>query len=410
MLTPSLPACMSGNCGLALAHGLKSAGIKYAIFERDTEDDFYNRPRDWGMLLHWGAAYLERLLPSHLKSRIHEPRCDPFLGASDDIGPVPFVNALTGQVMAKIPIPGINRVSRMKLRRFLTQDEELNIEFGKIVEKIEDVDGIMRVMFRDGSIESGDLVVGCDGSHSKVREFLVGKEAAQPEDVGLTMINYSKSGYTADEARLLQTLHPVFKIAAHPDRPGNGILAALDISDPTDPTTWKFQNYIGWWGPPYAKDLQDPSIRMDFYRSFVSPFCEPFRTGALKLLDGELVPIYPGQQWAPTMAWDNHGGKVTLAGDAAHSMLPQRGQGLNNAIKDASEIVDAVNAVVKGGKTLAEAISGYEAEMKPRGASEVGLSFEQAVKARDQSTLEESPLFKQGWAKSGVPASASVEG
>jgi hypothetical protein len=63
---------------------------------------------------------------------------------------------------------------------------------------------------------------------------------------------------------------------------------------------------------------------MNVYRSWVSSFCEPFRTGGLKLADGEVVPVYPGQQWAPTMAWDNYGGKVTLAGDAAHSMVPRK--------------------------------------------------------------------------------------
>lgn len=81
------------------------------------------------------------------------------------------------------------------------------------------------VTFDDGTTETGSIVVGCDGSHSMVREFLVGHEAAQLESVDLTMINFPKGGYTAEEARLLQTLHPVFKIAARPDKPGNGLLA-----------------------------------------------------------------------------------------------------------------------------------------------------------------------------------------
>lgn len=98
---------------------------------------------------------------------------------------------------------------------------------------------------------------------------------------------------------------------------------ALDIPDPDDATTWRFQNYIGWWGPPYAQDLQDPDTRMEFYRSWTSSLCEPFRTGALKLAEGEVVPVYSGQQWAPTMVWDNYGGQITLAGDAAHSMVPR---------------------------------------------------------------------------------------
>lgn len=69
------------------------------------------------------------------------------------------------------------------------------------------------------------MVIGCDGLHSKVREFFVGHDAAQLQPVGLTMINFPKSGYTAEEAHLLQTLHPVFKIASHPEKPGNGMLA-----------------------------------------------------------------------------------------------------------------------------------------------------------------------------------------
>lgn len=87
--------------------------------------------------------------------------------------------------------------------------------------------GRVTAKFRDGTLDTGDLVVGCDGSHSIVREFLVGSEAAKLQPLDLTMINFPLGNYTADEARLLQTLHPVFKIAAHPERPGNAILAGV---------------------------------------------------------------------------------------------------------------------------------------------------------------------------------------
>jgi hypothetical protein len=86
------------------------------------------------MLLHWGAEYLERLLPPHLQARIKEPRCNPHLDAGAKIPPVPFVNALTGNVMAEIPIEGmsVNRISRMKLRRFLTEGEDLDIRVRRV--------------------------------------------------------------------------------------------------------------------------------------------------------------------------------------------------------------------------------------------------------------------------------------
>ena len=81
-----------------------------------------------GILLHWGAEYLDNVLPSHLKERVKEIRCDPHLDTSADIGPVPYLNALTGEVMAEMPMPATNRISRMKLRRFLTNGENLDIQ------------------------------------------------------------------------------------------------------------------------------------------------------------------------------------------------------------------------------------------------------------------------------------------
>lgn len=52
---------------------------------------------------------------------------------------------------------------------------------------------------------------------------------------------------------------------------------------------------------------------------------------------------------------------------------------------------------MSGDKTLGQAITAYEAEMKPRGAKEVALSLDQALKARDLNMIKESPIFKHGW-------------
>ena len=43
----------------------------------------------------------------------------------------------------------------------------------------------------------------------------------------------------------------------------------------------------------------------------------------MAVAEDEIMPVYPGHQWAPTMTWNNYDGKVTIAGDAAHSMLPR---------------------------------------------------------------------------------------
>lgn len=120
---------MSCNLDLSLHFLVAQAGIEYTVFERERQNDFYNRPRDWGMLLHWGQEYLVKLLPAHLVPRLKEIRCDPELTENEaSLRGVPYVDAFTGKLIAEIPMQGVNRVSRMKLRRFLTDGQNLNIK------------------------------------------------------------------------------------------------------------------------------------------------------------------------------------------------------------------------------------------------------------------------------------------
>ena len=78
------------------------------------------------MLLHWGTQYLVNVLPDHLRERIKEPRVDPACELADK--PVPYFNGATGDIITRVPSEVITRVSRKKLRRFLTEGEDLNIQ------------------------------------------------------------------------------------------------------------------------------------------------------------------------------------------------------------------------------------------------------------------------------------------
>lgn len=81
------------------------------------------------MLLHWGQEYLTKLLPAYLIPQLSEIRCDPGLTEKEiSLRGVPYVDAFNGDIIAEIPMQGVNRVSRMKLRRFLTDGQNLNIQ------------------------------------------------------------------------------------------------------------------------------------------------------------------------------------------------------------------------------------------------------------------------------------------
>lgn len=225
----------------------------------------------------------------------------------------------------------------------------------KLVGITHDQTGFVTASFSDGSQESGHLLVGCDGSRSKVREFLVGEKLAKPSDIGMTMINHTAEGYTGEEALLLRKYHQIGKIAYHPDYYGNFLLTgtygrvfpsssklksqrkkrkrgerltewvkntALDCSNLEKPEKWKFQVLHTWWGPPHVEDLKNPKTRLQFLKNRCSKLCEPFRTAGVALKDDVVLPIDPSQQWAP-IEWDNRSGTVTLAGDSSHSMVPR---------------------------------------------------------------------------------------
>lgn len=88
----------------------------------------------------------------------------------------------------------------------------------------------MTASFSDGSQETGNLLVGCDGSRSRVRNYLVGEELGKPTDIDLAMINHAAGGYTAEQAILLRKYHAIGKIAYHPDYHGNFLLTGAIIS------------------------------------------------------------------------------------------------------------------------------------------------------------------------------------
>lgn len=84
--------------------------------------------------------------------------------------------------------------------------------------------------FEDSSIERGNLIVGCEGSRSKVRAFLVGPEKTTPMDTGMTIINHSACCFTAEEALLFRKNHPVATCFYDPEIDGIFLLTGTNES------------------------------------------------------------------------------------------------------------------------------------------------------------------------------------
>jgi len=80
---------------------------------------------------------------------------------------------------------------------------------------------------------------------------------------------------------------------------------------------------ISWRSPPdkEAKAIDD-AARLAGLKKKAEAFAEPFKSSVLWIPEGTPIPQDTLLYWI-TPPWDNHEGRATLAGDAAHPLPPR---------------------------------------------------------------------------------------
>lgn len=129
------------------------------------------------MIVHWALPTLRNTLPPEIFAQLPSAHAHPFYPYGDDPETVPFFNGVTGEPAFSMKAP-FRRMSRTRLRRVVSQG--LDIKWGvKVVDLKVGETGPVRLVLEGGSVPEAevDLVVGADGSSSKIRQWLVGKEA-----------------------------------------------------------------------------------------------------------------------------------------------------------------------------------------------------------------------------------------
>lgn len=187
-------------------------------------------------------------------------------------------------------------------------------------------------------------------------------------------------------------MNPSVDVAPHPKSMYLGLFQ-LDKPDLERPETWVFYLLVTW---PIAskEDELNTENRLERLRAHMEGWADPYKSLVEWLPDD--IPIGADQLriWHPKK-WDNRDGRVTLAGDAAHSMTFHRGQGGNLAIKDADEFVKRMVDVKEGRMTLKEAMDEYDKGVVARG-EEVEISRLQAAAFHDYENFDNSPVMKMG--------------
>ncbi|KAG9246907.1 hypothetical protein BJ878DRAFT_539860 [Calycina marina] len=393
----------AGSAGLLTAQ----VGIACTVFEQDT--GFFQRPRDWNYGIYWAQSRLDECLTPDLRALVKSVQTDPsYTPSADSI--MPLHNGKTGELMRNIPAPYSLRLRRKRWLQLLSKN--VDIKWGKRVTCFEVAGGSVTLTFTDGTRETGDLVVGAEGAHSPTREFLLGRDAELiPSRIvaSVSIVTHSR-----EAALAMRSLHQRYSLSFHP----NNTFTWHSIHDCSseDPAEWTWMVMQTWPTDEPTNLTTSEDVLNDMYERGKA-FGPPFREAFLTIPKDTYVWHNRLSYWA-TKPWDSRNGLITLAGDAAHPMtfresppsscIPvltvvtreDRGQGLNNAITDAAELLVQLRAMKSHTHDeLATAVKRYETDLWPRGNEAVLASLENTNAVHDWANVLQSPLFTAGLAR-----------
>lgn len=179
-------------------------------------------------------------------------------------------------------------------------------------------------------------------------------------------------------------------------------------------TSWPHK--AGFLGKSEPSEVPETDAeRVAWIKSITSGWIEPFR-GIVQGIPEDAEPkVINLEDWPPRKgSWDNRGGKVTLAGDAAHAMTmckfpspfnnasnidvwKDRGEAANHGVADVRVFLEQFlpeNQQGPSPPSLKEKVDAYELEMIERTRPAVLRSRKACMHAHDyRSITTESPLI-----------------
>jgi 2-polyprenyl-6-methoxyphenol hydroxylase-like FAD-dependent oxidoreductase len=353
MMTAPVTIVGAGLGGLTLARVLHVHGIPAAIYEAEPSAETRAQGGQLDIHEHNGQLALEAAgLTGQFRAIIHEG------------GEATRMLDQHGAVLLDQPDDGTGgrpEVLRGDLRRILLDSlpGEM-IQWGRKVTGVRPLgDGRHELTLVDGPAVTTSLLVGADGTWSKIRPLL---SDAKPEYVGTTFIETYL--YDADE-RHSAAAEAVGGGAMYALTPGKGIVAHREAGDILH-TYVELNRPAEWIAGIDFTDAAAATARVAAEFDGWAPELTALIT------DGETAPIPRAIYTLPDgHRWDRVPG-VTLLGDAAH-LMPPAGEGANLAMFDGAQLGKAIAAHPDD---IEAALTGYEEALFPRSESEYADAYQ----------------------------------
>jgi len=353
MSEASVAIAGAGPAGLVLARILQLHGIAATVYELDAAADARHQGGSLDMHEESGQHALraaglheqfrERTHPQGETTRLLDREGTVFLHHEPEGG-----------------YGGRPEIDRTDLRDLLVDSlEPGTIAWGhKITAVVPLGGGRHEVSFANGTSVSTDLLVGADGTWSRVRPLL---SPATPQYCGITHFELRLPGAAERHPELAALVGPgmLFALADNKAILGHGgehVQLAASLRVPQD---WMDSRGVDWSDPEAAR-----AALLEEFADWSDGLRDLIRHSDDMIVPRQIFGLPIGHSWRRTAG-------VTLVGDAAHVMSPYAGEGANLAMLDATELA---LALVRHRDDVEAALSEYETAMFPRAAEAAAQS------------------------------------
>jgi 2-octaprenylphenol hydroxylase len=317
-----------GMVGLAVACGLQGSGLRVAVLEKAPEPQF-DPAGNASIRVSAINAASERLLQKlDVWSSILALRASAYHGMEvwdqDSFGSISFDDEQQG--LSHLGHIIENEVIHSALWQRASQSSDISLFAPAQLQQVAFGDNEAFITLQDGSMMSARLLVAADGANSWLRD---------KADIPLTFWDYEHHALVAN----IRTDMPHDAIARQVFH-GDGILAFLPMQDPhLCSIVWSLapQEAARAQSMPEALFNQQLSVAFDM------------RLGLCQV-ESERKTFPLTARYARNFAAH----RLALVGDAAHTIHPLAGQGVNLGFMDAAELIGEIRRLHQEGKDIGQ--------------------------------------------------------
>lgn len=238
----------------------------------------------------------------------------------------------------------LKRANLNTYARAAAAEAGIKIEYNKKFVRYNESEDQVTAYFADGTSVTGDMIIGCDGMFSEVRNQLFPKKC---------VIRYTKLISIGGYAKIAELSEPLDSIRMTFGERG---FFAYSVSDKGE--VWWFNNYFRDQEP---KPQETEKILKDEIKDHLADIHrndDPLFSRIIR--NSYEIIAYPVYDLPRLSKW--YKGKVCLIGDAAHGISPHIGQGASLALEDTVVIAEQLQL----NKECEAAFQAFQSVRQPR--------------------------------------------